>query len=1208
MRYNSIFKSVLLSFFIIGLIFTASSPVSADCSIVETPTGYSIICSDPISGEVSGTDQNDIIHILPHASLLYYLTDSGDNFTEAMIAGIYGLQGNDEITNEGDIEELGASAETTAVGVSVTIDGIVEGDPLSDSSATANASATGIDGGADNDTIENWADIIADAQAVVDATGVATDITVTINGDASGAALSDASATANAAATGIEGGSGIDEITNWGDIALNANTEATGVAVSLDVAGTMEGNAEGFSVSDSSVTATSTATGIAGGGDTDFIDNRGNIELSANSDATGVAVFLNIAGTMKGDVEGSSLSDTSVTATSAATGIDGGDGNDTIVSDGPAISADVGADATAVSVALVVSGSMEGNVVGEVLSDSSTTANAMATGIDGGMGQDTIDNWSYIYEDVDASATAVGVGLNIAITEEGNASGAALSDASVTANAAATGIDGGGDFDDIDNRGDIELLSNSDATGVAVSLDVAGSMEGNVAGEALSDSSVAADAMAIGIDGGSGIDEITNRGTIVGNADSSATAVGVAVDIGITGDGNASGAALSDASVTADAAAAGIGGGDDGDIIDNRGNIELTANTEATGVAVSLDVAGTMKGDAEGSAVSDASVTAVSTATGIDGGEGDDTIDNDSLITTAYVDADAKAVSVGLTISGSMEGNVAGEALSDGSATADAMATGIDGGMGQDTIDNWSYLYEDVDASATAVTVGVDVAISIEEGGNATGAALSDASVTANAAATGIDGGGDSDDIDNRGDIELLSNSDATGVDVSLTVAGTMKGDAEGSSVSDASVTATSTATGIEGGEGDDTIENEGMITLMNGSGDDETDASATAVSVDLTVSGSMEGNVAGEALSDSSATADAMAIGIDGGSGIDEITNRGEVVGSVDSSATAVGVAVGIDITKDGDATGAALSDASATADAMATGIDGGGDSDDIDNRGNIGLSANSDATGVAVSLDVAGTMKGDAEGSSVSDASVTATSTATGIDGGEGDDTIDNEGLYNLISDAEGDSVAASVTIAGTVVKKGVAGADVDVIAVSNASSTAEATTVGLDGGEGNDTITNMNDLEELKANTESDTVAVSVGVDIVLTTKGASEVDLEGAALSDASATAAAVVAGLDAGDGDDTLVNEGDLLDLQTYAKSESDAVSVDIAGNIVSKGAATGDVKGEAVSDASSTAEAFTVGIDGGEGNDTITNRGDLELLKAEAESDAFSLS
>jgi hypothetical protein len=139
-------------------------------------------------------------------------------------------------------------------------------------------------------------------------------------------------------------------------------------------------------------------------------------------------------------------------------------------------------------------------------------------------------------------------------------------------------------------------------------------------------------------------------------------------------------------------------------------------------------------------------------------------------------------------------------------------------------------------------------------------------------------------------------------------VAGTMKGSASGSSVSNSSVTAKSTAVGIEGGEGDDTIYSEGAIDLL-------ATADATAVSVGLTVTGSMEGNVEGRALSDASALADAAATGISGGAGTDAITNRGAIVAEVDSQATAVGVSVGVTLSKEGSASGAALSDASVTA-----------------------------------------------------------------------------------------------------------------------------------------------------------------------------------------------------------------------------------------------------------------------------------------------------
>jgi hypothetical protein len=256
-------------------------------------------------------------------------------------------------------------------------------------------------------------------------------------------------------------------------------------------------------------------------------------------------------------------------------------------------------------------------------------------------------------------------------------------------------------------------------------------------------------------------DAITNRGAIVAEVDSEATAVGVSVGVTLSNEGSASGAALSDASVTAKPAARGIDGGEGATQSTTVGDIELLASSDATGVSVSVDVAGTMKGDATGEAQSDASVTAKSTATGIDGGEGDDEIINDGLTTTTNATAGATGVSVGLTVSGSMEGNVEGKALSDAKVTADASATGIDGGSGQDTIDNWSDLSSEVDASATGVAVSLKVGFTkegdVSPDAVAEGSALSDASVTASAAATGIDGGEDNDTIENRGDIDLLA-------------------------------------------------------------------------------------------------------------------------------------------------------------------------------------------------------------------------------------------------------------------------------------------------------------------------------------------------------------------------------------------------------------------------------------------------------------------
>ena len=1193
-----------------------------------TPQDDTIISTAAYDGIIS-YEGDDTIVIEDNSQVLGDNQQSAESTAAAAVTAVDAGSGDDRVTNNGSIG-ANAGADATAVGVALTISGGLEGDiegkALSDSSATADATAIGIDGGLGLDVITNPGTIIGNANARTTGAGVAVDIEITKEGNATGAALSDASVRATAAATAIDGGDDADAIDNRGDIGLSADAEATGVSVSLDVAGTMQGDAAGSSVSDSSTTATAAAIGIAGGeGDDEIINEAVGTTTNAHAGATGVSVGLTVSGSMKGNVEGQALSDASVTADAAATGIDGGSGQDRI-DNWSKLSSAVDASATGVAASLKVGFTKEGDVSpdavaeGAALSDASVTATAAATGIDGGQGDDTIDNGGDIELLGNSEATGVSVSLDVAGTMKGDAAGSSASNASVTATSAAIGIEGGEGDDTIDNEGMISLMNGSgdaetdaSATAVSVGLTVTGSMEGNVAGSALSDASALADAKAIGIKGDGGRDEIRNRGAIVANVDAGATAVGVSVTVGLSKEGNATGAALSDASVRATAAATAIDGGDDADAIDNRGDIGLSADAEATGVSVSLDVAGTMQGDAAGSSVSDSSTTATAAAIGIAGGEGDDEIINEAVGTTTNAHAGATGVSVGLTVSGSMKGNVEGQALSDASVTADAAATGIDGGSGQDRIDNWSKLSSAVDASATGVAASLKVGFTkegdVSPDAVAEGAALSDASVTATAAATGIDGGQGDDTIDNGGDIELLGNSEATGVSVSLDVAGTMKGDAAGSSASNASVTATSAAIGIEGGEGDDTIDNEGMISLMNGSGDAETDASATAVSVGLTVTGSMEGNVAGSALSDASALADAKAIGIKGDGGRDEIRNRGAIVANVDAGATAVGVGldVNIIIAKEGDVegnvSGAALSDASVTANAAVAGIDGGGDGDAIDNRADMDLSASSDATGVAASIAVAGSvaMKGGVEGEiggkALSNASTEAYAETAGIDGDEGSDRIINTGDFNLLqAESKSTGVSASLNVSAGLAANGDAKVNVTGEAVSDASVTAEARTSAISGGSGEDNIINAGDFVHMKSDSEAVSVAASLDITGAIAFKGDADASTSGSAVSAASANALTTTVAIDGGVGNDIINNTGNIINLESDSTATSVSAGANVSAVVTIKGNAEADVTGEAVGDSRVISRAIALGLDGGLGDDEIDNEGDINLL------------
>jgi hypothetical protein len=1068
-----------------------------------------------------------------------------------------------------------------------------------------------------------------------------------MEGNANGKALSDASVTANAEVTGIDSGSGRDSIDNWSKLSSEVHASAIGVAVSLKVGFTKEGDvspdavAEGSALSDASVTASAAAKGIDGGKDNDTIDNRGDIELLANSVATGVSVALDVAGTMKGSAAGSSVSNSSVTAKSSAVGIEGGAGDDTIDNEGMITlmngtgDDETDASATAVSVALTVSGSMEGNVEGKALSDSSATADALAIGIDGGLGIDVITNRGAIVGNVDSSATAVGVGLDVNIMvakdgdAEGNVSGAALSDARVTADAAVIGIEGGENKDTIDNRGNISLSADSSATGVAVSLAVAGSVaskgdvKGEIEGKALSNSTTAAYAEATGIDGGEDGDHIINTGHFSSlRAQSNSTGVSASVNIsaGVAADGNAkvnvTGGAVSDTRVTAEASVSAIrGGGGDDEVINAGDFVNIGSVAETTSVAASLEISGALafKGDADasisGSAVSNASANALTRTVAIDGGTGDDTISNTGNIINLESDSTATSVSAGVnvsavvTIKGNAEADITGEAVGDSRVTAQAAALGIDGGLGDDTIDNEGdmRLLSTADATGVAAELNVSAALSFKGVSTAdvSGTAASNSAVLAKAEATGIDGGWGQDTIRNSGNITLMNedvfDADALGVSASLNISGNVAikgvaaGTVEGAAASNATVTAEATATGIDGGEDNDFIDNSGAIKILPSS-------NAAGVAASLNVSGNMVGETEGSAMSDASVTAKSTATGIDGGEGDDTIVNKGAITlmkqeaGEDEVDAGALGVAASLDVTGNlnGTAEGQALSKATTTAEAVATGISGGSGLDNITNTATITADVDSDAEGVAIAVEVSVAFNGRAEGSSLSDASTTAKAKAAGIEAGEDDDIIENSGEIQIFSYADATSTAVYLTVSGAF--RGQAGGE----ALSKATTTADATATGIDGGEGSDEITNLGSISA-SASATTDAVAVAVGLSFTLAGTA------EGAALSDLSSTSLAVATGIDGGGDNDTIDNEG-AINVSSLADAQATAVSVGLTG------AMKGLAEGKSVADSSAEAIAQSIGINGGEGNDRISSSANPITTFAQSLSNAESVS
>ena len=135
----------------------------------------------------------------------------------------------------------------------------------------------------------------------------------------------------------------------------------------------------------------------------------------------------------------------------------------------------------------------------------------------------------------------------------------------------------------------------------------------------------------------------------------------------------------------------------------------------------------------------------------------------------------------------------------------------------------------------------------------------------------------------------------------------------------------------------------------------------------------------------------------------------------------------------------------------------------------------SNTYATNTGIGIDFKGSWgPGFAWGGTISDSSTTATSGATGIAGGEGDDTITNSGDHGItvISGADADSTTVSATVMWA--NQGVAGG----ITYVDDSTKAQATSVGIDGGSGTDTITSNAGLT-VSATAESTSAVVSMSV---------------------------------------------------------------------------------------------------------------------------------
>ena len=1165
----------------------------------------------------------------------------GGTSSEATAIGFDLGQGQDQVNNTGSLT-VGATSNASATVVSVNLAelsiGGLENVPglgaavvASDTTTTATSNALGITAGDGNDVIDNAGTMTIIADAHGSSTSASAGLGIKIKeGDNAlqiDAILARAETQSSATATGISGDDGQDQITNRNTMTITSLAETDALAIGIDITGTLKasGGAIGATLTDTSSTSTSTAVGIAGGDSNDTIVNSGNLNVAATADTSSINVSTAMGYVQKGLVAGVSLGRAETQAIANAIGIDGGAGLDQITNDG-VLNVKANGDADSVAVSVTLGGTSQGLAGGAALADGGATAIANATGIqsdgskadqhgcdlqqksysggdahscDGGKdghGKDSpeIVNNNSIIVNATANTHGTTVAANMQIAKEGVAIGAALADNSAKAYATSIGIAGDNLDNMIANNGDIRLLSNASAQAVSVGVTVEGTATGLAAGAALTDASVTAEAKAVGMQAGAGDDVLINSGhifsgtTTESQVHATATAIGVSASVLISETGASLGAALADTDATAKTFLTVLDGEQGNDELINAGTIDLqNAGANADAVSVSLNVAISQTGLAGGAAVSNGDSIAELTALGLNGGEGNDVLVNKNSIGLHNLTADADTVSVSLTIAGSESGVSLGAALADATANASIYAIGLSGGEDADVLVNKGSINIDgIKADTTAV--GVGVGFTFAENGVAVTAALARSGATSNANATAMDGGGGDDKLINEGTLTLNNiTADADAVSVSVGVAASQNGLSIGAGLTDASGQANANVTGMEGGSGDDYLKSNNAITISNVT----SDGHATGVSVAL--AGTDAGVAAGVTIANTGATANANVKGLSGGRGEDTLDNESSItiqhVNSV-ADAKSVGISLAAAISG-GVAGGAALSDASTHANAFVTGLDGGKDDDKIFNSGSIGIDdvfSNTDSTSVSVELGV--TSAGVALGASLADTHATSTTDVKGLDGGKGNDWIKNQSsiaLTNLVADAN--AVSVGVTLNATP-SAGVAAG----VAMTDASGKANLYVTGMDGGEGNDKL--FNDGSITTAGLHADAHATGVSVAVQASAMGAAG----GASIANTSGTATTIVKGMFGGDGNDLLINQ-DTIDLQGQAKANALSIGITITASVGLGGGVT-------ITDATTNANSFVAGMDGGAGLDDLANAGTIQVnSNAVAESTTASI-
>ena len=1166
----------------------------------------------------------------------------GSTKGSATAYGIEGGDGYDFIHSNNEIDvNANANSKTVSVAVTANGSGtgVALGIGLARATSAAEANSIGIDGGKDSDKIIS--DALVKSHAISKSTAIPVSVAAggTGKGVVLEGAAADGLTKAKSNATAINAGHGNDFIVNKQMIDVFADSETDTDTVSVSANGTGTGLAIGVALARASSEAEANSTGISGGDNNDTISNTNLIKSHAKSDVTSVSVAATLGGAGTGVAIEFAAADAATVGTSNAVGINGDSGKDKIVNEGELdVFADTDAESDSISVS--VSGTGTGVGIGVSLARSDTQAIASSSGISLGNTEVIKDNNhkyhhkkykgkekykkknkdkgshkhsksdsehkhkekdddSHKYSKSDskrkhkeksghskddknhydkyddkhddkhhgynkhekieyvenvgnitaksfADANSLGVSVQLGVTGTGLQAGGALVDASTKAMATANGIEGSHYQDIIINKGNIDAITDADANTVAVSVSLNASLQGASLSAAVTDATAIANSYSTGIAGLSGNDQIFNQGTVnaLSTAETDATSVSVALSLSYV----PLGVSYADTTAIAHADAFGIDGGEGKDFLKSSGVILADADSKADGISVSVTPVGL--------AVASADINAESSAIGIKGGAGNDFIyhtETASLSAISHTDATGTVVSATLI-------GAAGSIFDDASTTSDSLSIGLSGGSGKDFIENKGSIYSEASSNSTGTSVGATLA----------GAAFSDTSTTSTSNAIGISGGDDKDKVINDGVIDTyaLSIGDSTSISASLI----------GYSDADASSTLTAVTTGIELGLGNDSVLNNGSLTIAARSETEALSVGATLVGVSK-AKVNIESNV--------------FARGISGGEGNDVIHNKALItVGpKLDSDGwmsklTSTGFSFSL--------AGVTNAESSLTSITRSIGLDGEAGNDHIYNEAGLGISASSYSYSRSTSIGIFGTAESRGKSGSVTE--------AIGIEAGDGEDKVGNLATINVDTNSYARINTIAFTFGGT----------------SEAGGSLEAAnrSVGIAGGNDKDLLFNVG--------------AIDVNATSTMISEGTSTT-IFGAGISNPIIGANTTAIGMDAGDGGGLLKNQAN-IDVTANSNLSLSSSSFTLAGTSAAKGKmaatsnATGISSGDGLdkiwteqnitvdanaslnsssgskaifgtSDASTTSGAtlLAVGIESGAGNDLIQSQSLIDV-------------